>query len=209
MCQENWRYGIRLNKTKAGKDTTLRIFTIGHSNVSIEQFVSLLKEYRICFVADVRRYPSSQKFPHFNHQALCTRLAIENIEYLWLEALGGHRHTTKNERSLNIGLKSPGFRNYADHMATDEFSLAVQRLLSVAAQKRTAIMCAEKFYWKCHRRLLADYLVGQGVEVVHIVGSGKLSYHKLTPYAVATEAGVIYPSTESSGTQKSLLDLNV
>lgn len=194
---------------KAGKNTTLRIFTIGHSNVSIEQFVSLLKEYRICLVADVRRYPSSQKFPHFNRQLLCTLLALEDIEYLWLEALGGRRHTEKNEESINIGLKSPGFRNYADHMTTDEFSLTVHKLLLVAAQRRTAIMCAEKCYWKCHRRLLADYLVAQGVEVVHVVGSGKLSAHKLTSYAVTTEAGVIYPSTESSGTQKSLLDLNV
>ncbi len=171
-----------------------RIFTIGHSNLSFEEFASLLKEFGICLIADIRRYPSSRKFPHFNRQVLCKLLAVENIEYQWLEALGGRRHIGKNDKSLNIGLKSPGFRNYADHMGTDEFRTAVQELLSTAATSPTAVMCAEKFYWKCHRRLLADYLVAQGVEVVHIIGPGKSSGHKLTPYAVTTKDGVIYPS---------------
>jgi len=185
-----------------------RIFTIGHSNLSFEQFVSLLKEFGICLVVDIRRYPSSRKFPHFNHKVLCKLLAVENIEYQWLEALGGRRHTGKNDKSLNIGLKSPGFRNYADYMGTDEFRTAVQELLSTAATLRTAVMCAEKFYWKCHRRLLADYLVAQGVEVVHIVRPGKLSIHKLTPYAIATETGVIYPLLETDDIQKSFFDLD-
>jgi uncharacterized protein (DUF488 family) len=194
---------------KAGSEKTLRVFTIGHSNLAFEQFVRLLNEFGICLVADIRRYPSSRKFPHFNRQVLCKLLAAENNEYLWLEALGGRRQSGKNDKSLNIGLKSPGFRNYADHMATDEFSLAVKELLSAAAKAQTAVMCAEKFYWKCHRRLLADYLVAQGVEVVHIVGAGKLSNHKLTPGAIiTTEAGVIYPSPEPRDTQKSFLNLD-
>jgi len=187
---------------------TLQIYTVGHSNLSFEQFVSLLKEFGICLVADIRRYPSSRKFPHFNRQVLCKLLAAENIEYLWLEALGGRRHTGKYEKSLNIGLKSPGFRNYADHMGTDEFRKAVQKLLSTAATLRTAVMCAEKLYWKCHRKLLADYLVAQGVEVIHIIGPGKSSEHKLTPYALATENGVIYPLLETDDIQKSFFDLD-
>lgn len=192
---------------KDGSEKMLRVFTIGHSNLSFERFVPLLKEFEICLVADIRRYPSSRKFPHFNRQVLCKLLAAENIEYLWLEALGGRRQSGKNDKSLNIGLKSPGFRNYADHMATDEFSLAVQELLSVAARARTAVMCAEKFYWKCHRRLLADYLVAQGVEVVHIVGPGKASSHKLTSGAIITaEAGVIYPYTGTEGYAKELFE---
>jgi len=194
---------------KAGNEKTLRVFTIGHSNLSFEQFVPLLKEFGICLVADIRRYPSSRKFPHFNRQVLCRLLAAENIEYLWLETLGGRRHTRKNKDSTNTGLKSPGFRNYADHMATDEFSLAVKELLSVAARTPTAVMCAEKFYWKCHRRLLGDYLVAQSVEVVHIVGPGKASSHELTPGAIiTTEAGVVYPSPEPRDTQKSFLNLD-
>ena len=192
---------------EAGAEKTLQVFTIGHSNLSFEQFLPLLKEFGICLVADIRRYPSSRKFPHFNRQVLCKLLAAENIEYLWLEALGGRRQSGKNDKSLNIGLKSPGFRNYADHMATDEFSMAVRELLSAAARARTAVMCAEKFYWKCHRRLLADYLIAQGVEVVHIVGPGKASNHKLTPGAIITaEAGVIYPYTGTEGYAKELFE---
>jgi len=194
---------------KVGSEKTLRIFTIGHSNLAFEQFVLLLKEFGICLVADIRRYPSSRKFPHFNRQVLCQLLAAENIEYLWLEALGGRRHTSRSEKSINTGFKSPGFRNYADYMATDEFSRAVQELMSAAERSPTAVMCAEKLYWKCHRRLLADYLVAKGVEVVHIVGTGKVLGHKLTPGAiVTTETGVIYPSPEPSDTQKSFLDLD-
>lgn len=187
---------------------TLQIYTVGHSNLSFEQFASLLKEFGICLIADIRRYPSSRKFPHFNRQVLCKLLAVENIEYQWFEALGGRRHTGKNDKSLNVGLKSPGFRNYADHMGTDEFRKAVQELLSIAATSPTAVMCAEKFYWKCHRRLLSDYLVAKSIEVVHIIGPGKSSGHKLTPYAVATETGVIYPLLETDDIQKSFFDLD-
>jgi len=187
---------------------TLRLYTIGHSNLSFEPFVSLLKEFEIALVADIRRYPSSRKFPHFNRPTLRELLAAERIDYLWLEALGGRRHDDKTEQSPNIGLKSPGFRNYADYMATSGFRSAVQRLLSAAARSRTAIMCAEKLYWKCHRRILSDYLVSQGVEVVHIIGAAESSNHKLPPYAVATRAGVTYPAPQSTDGQKSLFDLN-
>ena len=187
---------------KSGSEKTLRLFTVGHSNRSFEDFLLLLREFGIRVIADVRRYPSSRKFPHFNSEVLRKLLKAENIEYLWLEALGGRRHTGKNDKSPNAGLESPGFRNYADHMATDEFCAAIQKLLSVAgsatgAKLPTAVMCAEKFYWKCHRRLLSDHLVAQGVEVVHIVEPGRVSAHKLTSGAVATaNGGVCYPSEE-------------
>jgi uncharacterized protein (DUF488 family) len=189
---------------KAGFEKTLRIFTVGHSNLPFEQFVSLLKEYEIGLVADIRRYPSSRKFPHFNRPVLCELLAAENINYLWLESLGGRRHTEKDSKSVNTGLKNLGFRNYADYMATDEFRRAVRELLSAAAQSRTSVMCAEKLYWKCHRRLLSDYLVSRGIEVIHIIEPGRSSDHKLTPYAVATESGVIYPSQEQNDRQNML-----
>ena len=119
---------------KSGIGETLWIFTVGHSNLPFEQFVSLLKEYEIALVADIRSYPSSRKFPHFNRPILCELLAAENIDYLWLEALGGHRQTVKDNKSVNTGIKSIGFRNYADYMATDKFRRAVQDLLSASAQ---------------------------------------------------------------------------
>ena len=182
----------------------LRIYTIGHSNLSFEQFASLLKEHKIRLVADIRRFPSSRKFPHFNRLVLCELLAAENIDYLWLEALGGRRHTEKDIESINVALKSTGFRSFADYMATDEFRRAVQELLSAAGQSQTAIMCAEKLYWKCHRRLLSDYLVSRGTEVIHIMESGRSSSHQLSPYAVVTESGVIYPSQEQNNRQNTL-----
>ena len=193
---------------KAGFEKTLRIFTVGHSNLPFEQFVSLLKEYEIRLVADIRRYPSSRKFPHFNRLVLCDLLAAESIDYLWLESLGGRRHTEKDSKSVNVGLKSIGFRNYADYMATGEFHRAVDDLLSAAAQSRTAIMCAEKLYWKCHRRLLSDYLTARHVKVVHILGPGKTSEHKLTQDAVITETGIIYPLAEPGDSQRTLFDLD-
>jgi uncharacterized protein (DUF488 family) len=142
----------------ASPEKSLKVFTVGHSNRSFEEFLLLLKEFEIWVVADIRRYPSSRKFPHFNREELLKLLSKQNIRYIWLEALGGRRHAGKNEKSPNAGLESPGFRNYADHMATDDFRSAVKELLSIAATSRTAVMCAEKVYWKCHRRFLSDYL---------------------------------------------------
>jgi uncharacterized protein (DUF488 family) len=179
----------------SGSTKDVRVFTIGHSNRSAEEFLSLLKEFEIGAVADIRRYPSSRKFPHFNRETLRKLLSAQGIGYVWLEALGGRRHEGKSEDSPNTGLESPGFRNYADYMATGEFKKAVDELLTTAAVSRTAIMCAEKFYWKCHRRLLSDYLLGKGIEIIHIVEPGKTSSHKLTPGAVVAHgsAAVTYP----------------
>ena len=189
---------------EAGIEKTLLIFTVGHSNLSIEQFVSLLKEHDIGLVADIRRYPSSRKFPHFNRPILRELLAAESINYLWLESLGGRRHAGKDSKSLNVGLKSIGFRNYADYMSTEEFRRAVDELLTAAAQSCTAVMCAEKLYFKCHRRLLSDYLVSQGMEIIHIMEPSRTSSHELSPYAVATESGLIYPARQQNDKQSML-----
>jgi len=184
-------------------EKTLQLFTIGHSNRSFDEFLSLLKAFEVRVLADIRRYPSSRKFPHFNGEVLRKLLEAEGIRYLWLESLGGRRHTAENDKSPNVGLSSPGFRNYADHMATDEFRAAVEELLSTAASSRTAVMCAEKFYWKCHRRLLSDHLVAQGVQVKHILEPGKAPDHKLTPFAViGADATVTYPTSELEDTEQ-------
>ncbi len=189
----------------------VQLFTIGHSNRSFQDFLSLLREFGVRVIADIRRYPGSHKFPHFNREILRKLLDAQGIRYVWLEVLGGRRHTGKNDKSPPIvsasrkrssgGLKSLGFRNYADHMTADEFRTAVQELITIAEISPTAVMCAEKFYWKCHRRLLSDYLTAQGAEVKHIVESGKLQPHKLSPGAViAADAMVIYPSSRASQT---------
>jgi uncharacterized protein (DUF488 family) len=193
---------------QAGIEQTIRIFTIGHSNLSFGEFASLLMENEIGLVADIRRYPSSRKFPHFNRPILSELLVAEKVNYLWLESLGGRRHTGEDSESINVGLKSIGFRNYADYMTTDEFSRGVDELLSAAAQSRTAVMCAEKLYWKCHRRLLSDYLTARHIKVIHILDPSRTLKHELTQGALITETGVVYPPFESTDNQKSLFDLD-
>jgi len=172
----------------------IRIFSIGHSNRTFDDLLGLLEECEIRAIADVRRFPSSRKFPYFNQNQISDLLKVHQMHYVWFEALGGLRRSGMKSGSPNTGLQSPGFRYYADYMLTVEFHKAVENLLSLGAELTTAVMCAERFYWKCHRRLLCDLLVVHGVEVVHILEQGKLHPHKLTPGAVATEQGLInYP----------------
>jgi uncharacterized protein (DUF488 family) len=173
---------------------SIKLFTIGHSTRSPEEFLSVLREFKIEALVDIRRFPGSHRFPHFNREALEKTLPASGIEYIWLEDLGGRRSGTDSEKSLNAGLKSPGFRYYADYMQTEQFRKAVERLLSVASVNSAAIMCAEKLFWKCHRRLLSDYLVAQGVQVEHIIESGRLQQHKLnTDVSVIFDGSIIYP----------------
>jgi len=171
--------------------SALEVWTVGHSNRSLEAFLSLLDAFGIGAVADVRRYPGSRKFPHFGREALRDALEVEGIRYRWFEALGGRRHGAAREDSPNTGLKSAGFRNYADYMMTEPCEEAVDRLLGLAHERPTAVMCAEKFYWKCHRRLLSDTLVARGVTVQHILGPDQLRPHRMTPGATVTEEGTV------------------
>jgi uncharacterized protein (DUF488 family) len=196
----------------------VKLFTIGHSSRTFDDFLSLLREFKISTLVDIRRFPGSRKFPHFNRQSLEAALSAfsetsplggpaSGIEYLWLEDLGGRRSGPDIAESLNPGLKNSGFRRYADYMQTEQFHSAVKRLLSVAAAKPTAIMCAEKLFWKCHRRLLSDYLAAQGVDVEHIIESGRLQSHTLTAGAVITpDLNVIYAASGSDSEDPKLFD---
>lgn len=173
----------------------LTIYTIGHSNHSFEDFISLLEAYEIRGIADIRSFPGSRKFPHFNRAELEQTLPEHGVEYLWIPKLGGRRHIRKGYDSPNMGLTSLGFRAYADYMATEEFRGGVNELLSAARRSRTAYMCAEALYWRCHRRLLSDYLTAHGIEVLHIIGPKNLVIHKLSKEAVMMAEGeVIYPT---------------
>jgi len=171
------------------------IYTLGHSNRPFEEFVELVNAYEIAIVVDIRRYPSSRKWPHYNQPVLRSRLTRLGIEYIWLEALGGRRRPSPD--SVNTAITRAGFRAYADHMASDSFRHAVDQLLQLAHMKRAAVMCAERFYWRCHRRFLADYLLTRGAKVIHILDLHRAVVHKLSPQAVSTCDGrLIYPARD-------------
>lgn len=169
------------------------IWTIGHSTRSFEEFLALLEEHRIEFLADVRHFPTSQRVPWTAKASLARALADRDIAYEHFEVLGGFRKALRE--SVNAGWRNTGFRGYADYMASSEFSAGLNRLIAVASVQRTAIMCAEALPWKCHRSLLSDALVVRGLRVIHILSSGKTQDHRLTSFARVRGGRITYPAT--------------
>ena len=145
------------------------------------------------FLADVRHFPTSQRVPWTARASLSKALSDRGIAYEHFEDLGGFRKARPD--SVNAGWRNVGFRGYADYMGSTEFSVALDRLMTVAADRRTAIMCAEAVPWKCHRSLLSDALVVRGVRVIHILSSGKTQAHGLTPFARVHGGRITYPAT--------------
>lgn len=143
------------------------IFTIGHSTRSLDELVSALSSHGIATLVDIRSFPMSRRLPHFNRESLEQELPRHGIAYVWMKELGGRRKKTLAE-SPNTALRNDSFRNYADYMMTDEFAAGIQRLLKLAEQGRTAIMCAERVYFRCHRMMVSDYLAAHGHTVLHI-----------------------------------------
>jgi uncharacterized protein (DUF488 family) len=172
-----------------------KLFTIGHSTHPLDRFLALLAQHGIEVLADIRRFPGSRKFPHFNQDNLASALPEVGIEYRWFEALGGRRKKT-NGSSNNLGLRNESFRNYADYMLTEEFREGVKQLLAVATGKPTAFMCSESVFWRCHRRLVADYLLVNGIAVQHIMPSGELRPHTLTEGASVEAGALTYPQPD-------------
>ena len=168
------------------------IFTIGHSNHSIDKFIALLKRHSIEVLVDIRRFPSSRRLPHFNRPSLAEALEKHGIGYSWLECLGGHRREGLPD-SPNSGLKDEPLRNYADYMLGNQFRAGADQLLEMAKNKRTAIMCAEKSFHDCHRKLTSDFLVASGAEVQHILADGSLEQHKISDCAKVRDSQVTYP----------------
>jgi uncharacterized protein (DUF488 family) len=176
----------------------MNLFTIGHSTHSLERFLALLAQHDIEALVDIRRFPGSRKFPQFNHDDLPRALQKAGIAYHWLEALGGRRGKRRyGSSSVNLGLQNTGFRNYADYMLTEEFQEGVAKLLEITRRKRTALMCAEGLFWRCHRRLVSDFLMAKRITVQHIMPNGELRSHKLTAGAVIEAGKVTYPGEKS------------
>jgi uncharacterized protein (DUF488 family) len=168
------------------------LYTIGHSTHSIDEFLELLTQHGIQLLADIRRFPGSRRLPQFNQTHLAAALLNAGIEYQWIESLGGRRERRVAD-SVNLGLRNESFRNYADYMATEAFRHGVDELLATAVDKRTAFMCSESVFWRCHRRLVADYLLSRGLTVQHIMPTGKLQPHALTEGAKIENGTLTYP----------------
>ena len=157
-----------------------RLFTIGHSTRSLEDFLGLLAREGVTHLVDVRAFPASQRYPQFNGPDLAKSLAAAGIGYFHSSELGGRRQANKD--SHNSAWRNDGFRAYADYMETPRFAGALDELLDAATGKATAIMCAEAVPWRCHRSLISDAALARGAEVSHILDSGTQE-HKLTSFA--------------------------
>lgn len=180
---------------------THTFFTIGHSTRTIVEFVDLLRESRVDFLVDVRSMPRSRTNPQFNGERLPVTLAPWQIGYEHIGALGGLRGKPRNtEDSLNGYWRVRSFRNYADYALTAPFAAGLARLRELGAAHRCAIMCAEAVWWRCHRRIITDYLLGQGEHIMHILGPSQVNEASMTPGAMLTKEGaVIYPAETGIG----------
>ncbi len=168
------------------------IYTIGHSTRTIEELIEALKAHGIQVLVDIRSFPGSRRLPWFAREALEQSLPAAGIDYRWMKELGGRRKKQSLE-SANPGLRNQSFRNYADHMLSEEFERAAAQLVALAGEKKLAVMCAERMFFQCHRMLVSDYLMLRGHEVLHIVDTSPTRAHRLTAEAKLIDGRVVYP----------------
>lgn len=169
-------------------------FTIGHSTRSIAQFVNLLSCGRVELVIDVRTVPRSRHNPQFNEDLLASELSAFGLAYRRMSDLGGLRGRSMDvDPAINGMWENRSFHNYADYALSHTFSAAIDELLSIGALRRSAVMCAEAVWWRCHRRIIADYLIVAGRSVFHLMGEDRIDPAQLTPGAVIDGAKVTYP----------------
>jgi uncharacterized protein (DUF488 family) len=182
------------------------VYTIGHSTRTLEQFVALLRAGAVEMVVDIRTIPRSRTNPQFNPDLLAPALAGYQISHTRIEALGGLRKATLAiPPDVNAWWTNRSFHNYADHALTEAFRAGLAELTGLAAERRVAIMCAEAVWWRCHRRIVADYLLAAGREVFHLMGEGRADPAKPTPAAVRVGDGLVYPlSPPSEGSHRSI-----
>ena len=167
------------------------ILTIGHSTLAAEEFLALLESAEVELLVDVRRHPGSRRVPWTNADRLGSILAERSMGLLHLPGLGGRRRPS--EDSPHRGWRVAQFQGYADHMTSREFAGALDQLQAEARRRRTAMMCAEALWWRCHRRLIADALLIRGWRVIHVGSRGEQSDHELTDFAVRQGMALSYP----------------
>jgi uncharacterized protein (DUF488 family) len=153
------------------------LWTIGHSTRSLEDFIALLRAHDITRVVDVRRFPGSRRYPHFNSDALSRALDESGIAYTHMPELGGRR--TPRPDSPHTAWRNAAFRGYADYMDTPEFAAAAESLAELARRDRVVIMCSEAVWWRCHRSMISDYFVAHGWRVMHITSTAAPKPHPL------------------------------
>ncbi|ATD67506.1 hypothetical protein CNR27_08715 [Luteimonas chenhongjianii] len=170
------------------------IWTIGHSTRSWDEFLALLQGQGIDAVVDVRRFPGSKRYPWFASEAMAEHLPETGVAYLWLPQLGGRRRAQAG--SPNGAWRNAGFQGYADHMASAEFAEGLAAALELAESRRTALMCAEALWWRCHRRLISDLLTARGTRVCHILDARHVQPHVMHPDARVEDESVIYPPAQ-------------
>ena len=167
------------------------LYTIGHSTRTIDELIVPLRAHQIQILVDIRAFPMSRRLPQFNRESLEKSLPETGIRYMWMKALGGYRKKVLEE-SPNIALRNQSFRNYADYTLTAEFERAIAELVTVAQGSRTAYMCAERVYFRCHRMLVSDWLVAHGHEVLHIDDASPVKEHRMTTEARMIDGRMIY-----------------
>ena len=157
---------------------TVTVWTVGHSTRSLPEFLAILTAYEIEAVADVRRFPGSRRLPQYNKPVLATALHAAGIDYISIPALGGRRQPAST--TPRSAWRHRAFQGYADHVDSNEFAAGLFELLMMAWGLRTAVMCAEILWWRCHRRMIADVLVSLGARVVHIRDAQTAQAHQVT-----------------------------
>lgn len=166
------------------------IWTIGHSTRTKDEFIAMLQSFNIEMVADVRHYPGSRKFPQFNKEEIRVSLSQNNIGYTHIVELGGRRKA--NIESQNTVWRHPAFRAYADYMETGSFKEGITLLEDIATKARTAYMCSEAVWWRCHRSMISDYLKVNGWKVMHIMAIAKAEEHPYTAPAKIVNGALTY-----------------
>jgi uncharacterized protein (DUF488 family) len=167
-----------------------RIWTIGHSTRSIDDFIAILKSFDIAVLADIRSMPGSNRYPHFNQPALDAALHNAGIRYIHMPDLGGRRKARPD--SANTAWQNKAFMGYADYMETDQFKQAITTLQQIAEKEKVAYMCSEAVWWRCHRSLVSDYLKINGWTVMHIMDLGKATEHPYTSPARPVQGKLFY-----------------
>ena len=171
-------------------------YTIGHSTRTLEELVEILRAHGVERLVDVRTMPRSRHNPQFNRDTLSQALHNRRINYRHMKALGGLRRPSPD--SKNTGWRNASFRGYADYMQTPDFTVALEKLIELGAEKPAAIMCAEAVPWRCHRSLIADALIARGHEVIDLMSVTSAKPHKLSPMARVRGQQITYPTEKAS-----------